>query len=354
MTDFLIVGRGLAATTLAHVFHTRGLSFVIVGKEDLSTCSRVAAGIWNPVVFKRMTRSWLAEELVSELISFYRDCEQKTGKEFLTEREIIKPFTEEQEKALWLKKAAGELKDFIDKTIYSEADQDLAQLKIPNGYSVVKNSGNLDVRHFLEASVNFFKEQIVDDVFTHNDLKIHGGHITYRSMEAKNIIFCEGFLVKDNPFFSWIPLKPAKGQILTLTIPDLELQKNIFNRNGFLMRLSGNAFKLGATYSWEDMSQEPTPKGSGELLDKLKQMTDASYTVQKQEAGIRPSSLDRRPIIGPHPLYANTYVFNGLGTKGVMLAPFFAKNFVNFYFKTEPLHPEADINRFYHLYGKKN
>ena len=63
-------------------------------------------------------------------------------------------------------------------------------------------------------------------------------------------------------------------------------------------------------------------------------------------AGIRPTVNDRRPLIGLHPEHRSLGVFNGLGTKGVMLAPFFAKQFAGFLEHALPLNKEVDIARF--------
>ncbi len=351
--DFIIVGRGLAAITLAHTFYKHKISFKIIGNETLSNCSRIAAGIWNPIVFKRLTKSWLADDLIPYLTTFYAECETVLEKNLVTQRPILKPFTEDQEKTLWIKKAKGELENFLVKDIHDLSSSPLKHYKVTNGYGIIKQSGNLNVADFLETSTCFFKEYLVDDVFDHSQLIRSDDKVTYKELNAKNIIFCEGYLVKDNPFFSWIPLKPAKGEILTIEARDLSLKNAVFNRNGFLMDTSDGIYKAGATYEWQDLTQRTTEKGLEELHSKIKQMIRCEYTLLKHEAGIRPSSIDRRPIIGAHPLYKNMHVFNGLGTKGVMLAPFFAKNFVNFYLEKEPLHKDVDINRFYQLYGKK-
>lgn len=47
------------------------------------------------------------------------------------------------------------------------------------------------------------------------------------------------------------------------------------------------------------------------------------YNVVEHKAGVRPSVSDRRPVLGPCKDYEQLVVFNGLGTKGVSLAPFF-------------------------------
>lgn len=351
MTDFIIVGQGLAANVLAHTFHQHNISFKLIGNEQLSSCSKVAAGIWNPVVFKRLTKSWLADDLVPCLNEFYTACETRLNKKIITRRPIIKPFTEEQEKQLWLKKAAAELQGFLDTDIYKSITPELAHCNIKNGYGEVLQSGNLNVADFLNASAVFFKAHFISATFNHNDLRVTENKVTYHELEARHIIFCEGYLVRDNPFFNWIPLKPAKGEVLTIAAKDLKLHNQVFNKNGFLMDIGEGTYKTGATYAWDDMTQEPTEGRLTELHDKIRQMISCDYSVVKHEAGIRPSSTDRRPVIGEHPVYKNLYVFNGLGTKGVMLAPYFAKNFVNFYLQSTSLHSDVNVNRFYNLYA---
>jgi len=351
MIDFIIVGRGLASSVIAHTFHENNIAFKIIGNSNLSNCSKVAAGIWNPVVFKRLTKSWLANDIIPYLNKFYSACEQRVNKKLITQRAIIKPFIEEQEKKLWLNKASLELSAFLDDTIYDSNSSGLKNCKISNQFGLVKQSGNLNVAEFLKTTDLFFSEHLIDETFDHSQLKINSDHVSYKNISAKNIIFCEGYLVKNNPYFKWIPLKPAKGETLVISAPELKLNEHILNKNGFLMSLSDGTFKLGATYEWVDLTEERTQKGSIELKSKLEQLINCNYTIVHHQAGVRPSSSDRRPIIGPHPKHNNVFIFNGLGTKGVMLAPYFAKKFVNFYLQKEALLTDVDVSRFYSLYA---
>lgn len=350
MKDFIIVGNGLAAHVLAHYFYQHQISFYLIGNDNHSRCSRVAAGIWNPVVFKRMTKSWLAEELLEELHSFYPQCEKLLFRKFFHKRTIVKPFTEEQEKVLWKKKAAAELENFIDATIYTELPEQLRNCKISNGYGIVRESGYVNLNEFLNAGIEFFKEEFIDETFDHSQLQLHNQEVNYKDRKARNIIFCEGFRVIQNPYFSWIPLKPAKGEVLTISTSSLNFQNLIFNKNGFVIDLEERIYKVGATYNWTDLTDEPSEQAGIELKNKLNQMITGDYSVLKQEAGVRPSSIDRRPIIGRHPVLPQLYVFNGLGTKGVMLAPYFAKKFVHFFLQNVSLPTEVDLKRFYPLY----
>ncbi|MBA3679874.1 MAG: FAD-dependent oxidoreductase [Bacteroidetes bacterium] len=353
MIDFIIVGRGLAASVIAHTLYENKISFKIIGDPHLSNCSNAAAGIWNPIVFKRMTKSWLADEIIPYLNKFYSNVESRVDKKLITQRTIIKPFVEEQEKNLWLKKANSELNDFLDETIHEANSAELENCKVSGQFGLVKQSGNLNVPEFLKATDVFFKEHLINEVFDHSQLKLSNETVSYKSTVAKHIIFCEGYLVKDNPFFNWIPLKPAKGETLEISAPELKIKNHILNKNGFLMQLPNGNYKLGATYEWSDLTEEKTKKGLEELEQKLNQMISCNYEITAHQAGVRPSSLDRRPIIGEHPGYKNLFIFNGLGTKGVMLAPYFAKKFVNFYLQKEVLPTDVNVGRFYSLYASK-
>jgi glycine oxidase len=137
-------------------------------------------------------------------------------------------------------------------------------------------------------------------------------------------------------------MKPAKGEILTIDMEKTISSTDIINRNAFLMPLSGNTYRAGATYDWEDLNDTVTAEGLNELKNKIGRITSDGYKVIKQEAGVRPSVLDRRPVMGKHPKHKNVHLFNGMGTKGVMLAPYFADQMLEFI--TTGKSPEAEVN----------
>jgi len=354
MQKFLIVGNGLAANVIAHTLKNNNLTFNIIGNSALSNCSKIAAGIWNPVVFMRMTKSWMADELINYLIPFFENIEKKFSKKIITHRPIIKFFFEEQEKTLWLKKAGGELAQYLDKTIYIKLPNDFKNCMRNAEFGIVNKSGNIDVETFILESEKVFQLNFFNETLNYKDLNIENDYISYKNINYKNIIFCEGFLVKDNPYFNWIPLNPAKGETITIKSHELEIGNTILNKNGFIFNITNNTFKVGATYQWNDLNETPTEKAKNELAQKLTNLISSNYQITSHNAGIRPSSVDRRPIIGSHPIYKNLHIFNGLGTKGVMLAPYFANNFVNFYLQKETLNNEVDVKRFYNLYKNGN
>lgn len=348
--DFLIVGSGLAACTLAHTFDKYGLSFQLLSKPDLSNCSKIAAGLWNPIVFKRLTKSWLAEDLINFLIPFYKEIEQKTNSTFLYERPLIKNFFEEQEINFWKKKANSELSNFLKLPILDSNNLNFEGSILTEKVGLINHAGNINTQKYINATLDYFISNYNLTRFNHAELSINDNYVEYNGLIFKCVIFCEGHFIADNPYFNFVKLKPAKGEVLKVKSEKLNIGNAILNKDGFIFNNQESEFTVGSTYEWHIIDEMPTVEAGKELEKKLTKLINVPYYIQQHAAGIRPSSEDRRPIIGRHPKYTNLYVFNGLGTKGVMLAPYFANKFVNFYLKKSILPDEVNVARFYSKY----
>ena len=218
------------------------------------------------------------------------------------------------------------------------------------GFETCK-SGNVDVKLMVELCRSYFlaNEAFLNEDFRPIDLEIADDYVVWKNRKARCIIFCEGSNAALNPFFSWVPFVPAKGEVLTLKVEGLT-EEVIFNKASFIMPFSKNTFKAGATYEWDFADQEPSTAGRLEIEQKLDGFLKLPYKVIEHEAAVRPTIKDRRPVIGLHPQYKTLAIFNGLGTKGVSLAPFFANNFCDFLDGAKELDAAVNISRFRKLY----
>ena len=165
---------------------------------------------------------------------------------------------------------------------------------------------------------------------------------------AKKLIFCNGTNASGNKLFSWLPFKPVKGELIYITIwPPFEF---IYNRNLFILPYKEKVHKVGSTYDWERIDTIPTEEGKKMLENKLKGILDVNFKTINHLAGIRPATKDRRPFIGMHPKYNNIGIFNGLGSKGVSIGPYFAGKFVDSLEGDTEIVFEANIKRYNSLY----
>ncbi len=346
--NYIIVGQGLAGTILAQTLLKLGKSIIIIDEPTLSKASKIAAGLYNPVVFKRLVKSWMADELVPYMDYFYRDAEQLLGIQFYFKKQIVRLFAEEQEKTLWLKKTDEPVGKYLSKTIENNFLSDV--IYNPLGSANVIDAGNLDTRLFLEKFRAYFKTNnaLLEEIFDYTQLKKFENYVSYKNYTADKIIFCEGYETTKNPYFNWLPFKLTKGETITIKIlgeHQIDFEK-VINKSVFILPIGSGIYKVGATYEWNELNENITEKGRSEMADKLQKVLKIPFEIIDHQAGIRPTVNDRRPLIGLHPQYPTLGVFNGLGTKGVMLAPYFAKQFVNFLENNLPLEKDVDIKRF--------
>lgn len=73
MTKYIIVGQGLAGTLLAYQMHKNNIPFKIIVDPIQKSASEIAAGLINPLVFKRLTK-------VGWLIAYSLKCMRHTMK----------------------------------------------------------------------------------------------------------------------------------------------------------------------------------------------------------------------------------------------------------------------------------
>ena len=191
----------------------------------------------------------------------------------------------------------------------------------------------------------------MEEFFDSGYIEFFEDSIQYKNIQAKNIIFAEGFGLHKNPFFNYLPLDGTKGELFIIKAPKLDLDV-IVNTSVFILPLGGDLFKVGATYNWQDKTDLPTEEGKKELLERIKEILLCDFEIVKHFAGVRPTVKDRRPLIGTHHERKSLHILNGLGTRGVMLGPAMAKALFDKIENNTPLSPEIDIKRFHKKYLK--
>ena len=327
-----------------------GKRIAVIDNPDPHSATRVAAGLFNPITGKKFSKTWLADALFTYLQSFYKQLEELTESKFFYPMPLYRPFISVEEQNEWMGKSTETtFREFID-TSYTKPFLD-EQVHNPLGGILVKQCGYVDTIEFLSSVKKYICENalFLDEVFTAQELDLKEHDVRYKSLSASKIIFSEGEKVRSNTIFSWLPVRPLKGE--TLSIKTNAKVDVIFNRGVYAVP---TLWKVGATYEFKDLTPAVTERGRKELTDKLNELVKFPYEIVNQEWGFRPTTPDRRPILGAHPEYPNAVVFNGLGTKGVSLAPYFSKVLINWLENGIPLNKEVDIQRYKPYYYAGN
>ena len=197
------------------------------------------------------------------------------------------------------------------------------------------------------------KELLQKETLDFTCLEPSDDHISYKSIKANRIVFAAGYGLKNNPFFGYLPLNGTKGELLTIKAPDYK-ETQVIKSSVFSIPLEEDLYLIGATYKWKDKTNEPTEEAKTELLEKLKTFLKCDFEVVGHVAGIRPTVVDRRPLVGQHPKYKNLFVLNGFGSRGVMIAPYASAQLFNYIEKGTDLDSEINIDRFTKKYYAKD
>lgn len=350
--DYLIIGQGLAGTCLAHQFLQKGKKIKIIQNQELPSSSKVAGGMFNPVTGKRLARTWKQQETFSYLNTFYQNLEISLNTKLLYKIPLFRPYKNENQKSQFQKSIASKgLSDLLQSTEISKTLENL--IDAPLGGILTSESGRLDVPLFLEKSAEHFQKKGILELgnFEKEHLSISNEFTDYKNITYSKIIFCEGFHVKNNALFNWLPFNPVKGETLDVKLSKKIKLNEIINQGAWLMPTGENKYKMGSTYDWDNLNFEITEKAKTEILEKSKNFLKVEPTIISQSAGVRPAVNDRRPILGAHPKHPNIIIFNGLGTKGVSLAPYFSKQLAEYLLEGKEIDAESTIERFYTLYS---
>ena len=348
--DYIIIGQGLAGSAVAIQAIKRGKKILVIDKSAENSSSRIAAGLFNPITGKKMTRTWLADSLFPYLINFYQSFEQQTNLHFFNPMTLYRPFLSVEEQNEWMARSADPLfSEYIEKVSNNSS---IPHVNDPFGGLFLQKCGYLDTCAYISATRKWIEETnlLLDTNFNQDDLIISEEGIEYNGYHAKKLVFCQGYGNSKNKWFDWVPIRPLKGETLKVKTDFSPLQ--IINRGVYVVPSSEGELRVGSTYNFQDVEPNVTEKSRQELEGKLKELISFRYEIIGQDWGMRPTTPDRRPILGAHPEHPALVIFNGLGTKGVSLAPYFSDVLFQWMEKETDLNKDIDVNRYKLLYSK--
>lgn len=340
--DYIVVGFGLAGMAFIHELEKRNKSFVVFD-DNPNLSGRIIGGMYNPIILKRFTPAWNAHQMLEVALPFYRDIERKFNNKYIFQSKIYRILQSIEEQNNWM--VASDKHVMVNYMIPKIVKENINGIKADFGFGVLEGVGRVDGEQIVEDYGNYLDNHFIKDRFSYEKLVINDNQVEYKDIEAKKIVFAEGSYLYQNPFFNYLPMRPAKGELLVIEVPELNMDFTL--KSGvFMVPFGENKYVVGATYNWEDKTFDSTSKAQEELEKKLQKFLKLPYKILDYKVGIRPTIKDRRPLIGKHPKHSNLAILNGLGTRGIILAPGLAKALINHLEEEKPLNKEMDIARF--------
>lgn len=330
----LIVGAGLAGLSVARMLELRGIDFWLMSSENIPSSSRVATGMYNPVVFRRINLSWMIRELEKVYYPFYKSLSKELAMELLTPIRFEKVIPSKDYEVLWNKRFEEEgFKKYLKPA--------------EKGKGEVLRAGILDTELLLDrysqklrASGNF-----IDEVFDESHITPDTDRIIYKNQAYDKLVLATGPHAAASRFFGWLPFNICKGEWIKIRSTENLTSGRVINNITNVIPEANGVYKLSSTYSWSDLTWAPSSQAVETLLESFTKLYDEPFEIISRAAGLRPTVADRKPYLGEHPRIKGLYIFNGLGSKGVMLAPYFAEHLVSHMLENTELIPEVNILR---------
>jgi glycine oxidase len=334
---FTIVGQGLAGSMLAFFLLKKGQKIQVYDAGHEGSASSVAAGLINPITGRRIVKSNNIEVLLPFAEKTYLEIEAFLGIKIWHPRTILWTLSSIKEENDWaIRSAMPDVQHFIEQQ--PDVSDYLPFFKKNIDFGEVKKAAQVDLQLFIATFRNFLKEKncLIEKKY---DSQISDNEI---------VIYCEGEKARHNPLWSWLPFNVAKGEALWVDLKGISFEKIIKNNVSIIPIHDEKGKKLywvGANNEWLPTDSSPTEAVKDTFIAELDNLLNVDYEALTHKAAIRPCTKDRQLFLGFHPEQANIAIFNGLGTKGTSLAPFWASHFVSVLLENEVLSNEVTIEK---------
>ncbi|WP_298391487.1 FAD-dependent oxidoreductase [Hydrotalea sp.] len=345
--DYLIVGQGIAGTMLSYYLLQQGSTVIVIDQYNPFSASQIASGVINPITGRRFVRTWMIETLMPFAAFTYKCLEKELNISILQQAQLLDFHTTPQMHLAFSNRLPNET-EYL--SIPDDTNQWNSYFNYPFGVGEIHPVWLVNLQRLLQTWRNKLRELqvLIEANFHAHNLQLFSNGIQYEQVSAKAIIFCNGTQAADLPYFQKLPFASNKGEALLLNIPELPRQ-NIYKKGISLVPWQDDLWWAGSSYEWSYENTLPTEVFRQKTLQQLQQWLQLPFKIKAHVAAERPATLERRPFAGMHPYYPHIGIFNGLGTKGCSLAPFFAKAFSEHLKNGQPLLPEVSIRRFHKI-----
>ncbi len=349
----VVVGRGIAGAYTAWAFRKRGCHVSWWG-DARRGASHVAAGMFNPVSFRRIVEVWNAEAHLKTMRATLQEMERTLGLEgrVLHDVPVLKVLANEDYRLTW--DSRWEEGHGVCQWATPSAPSPSNHVHAPHGVGRVHAAGWVDLPLLLRALEALWADE---------------GRLVNRSWEVADgvpegadwVVDCRGVGASEELAQGGLKVQPNHGDVLTVSTPGtLGLNTagcNVNNGKWLLpMGVRGERmwWRLGATYGWAQTTPEPSPDAQEELLAHMAQAWTAEgrsaweeLRVEAHQSGLRPASPDRRPMVGPWPGQpSGVAMLNGLGTRGVLVGAAASDALVAWCLDGQALPGDIDPRRF--------
>jgi FAD dependent oxidoreductase len=318
---------------------------LVIDEPQPFSSTKVASGVINPVTGRRVVTTWMIETLLPFAWDAYTAIGKDLDAVIIEEKNTISFAPSYQMKETYEKRMSE-----TDSHINGIADNDSfkAYFNYIFGCYSIEPTYLINLHPLLKGWRKILSDSnsLLEGAFDISMLGVHENHVTYKNITAEKVIFCNGISTFEYKYWENLPYVYNKGQALIADIPGLPAN-NIYKYGALaIVPWYDGLWWVGSSYENEFDTTEPTSAFREGMTKELSSVLNVPFTVIDHLASLRPATLERRPFVGLHPHYKSIGIFNGMGTKGCSLTPYFAKQFADHLTNGQPIDALADIKRF--------
>lgn len=342
--DYIIIGQGLSGTFLSWNLVKAGKKILVIDESKPCTASKIASGVINPVTGRRIVRTWRIEELLPFALHAYTTLGKELNAELVQQSSILDFHPSLQMKEAFEKRLHEE-EEYL--YIPQKGDDWKQYFNYNYGVGGINPCLLIDLNSMLSNWRKKLKDDnsLLEEYFNRSECKVLPEYVEYKNITAQKLICCEGVAGFENNYFKNLPYAKIKGEALIASIPDLP-SNYIYKQGINIVPWKQDLFWIGSSYEWSYNDVLPTAGFRKKVEEHLKYWLRISFKIVDHFASERPATIERRPFVGLHPHYSSVGIFNGMGTKGCSLAPFFSKQLTEHLLHQKPLPAEVDVQRF--------
>lgn len=332
-----VVGQGIAGSLLAWRLQELGADVTLLG-DGSQSASEVAAGLINPVTGQRYTLSWRFGTLYAQAVATYRALETALGQTFWHAAPIIRLLDSAEALNTWNSRSAlPEVRPYLQD--HPDAGEWMGLAVPAVGYGLLPLAARVDFPALIRAVRQHFLDK----------RRYETAHLCADDAPAllqrfDHVVWTTGYGIVQHPAFVAAPWLPAKGEALRIRLPNLydaSIQQTL-KRTVAIVPLGDATFWAGANYEWHFAHAEPSAVGRAFVQNELQRLLAVPYEVVGHVAQVRAVVQDRRPVLGTLADQPRVHIFGALGSKGALLAPYFAHQMADYLLLGKPL--EASVN----------
>lgn len=342
--DCIIVGQGICGTLLSYELVKAGCKVMVIDDAQPFASGRVASGLVNPVTGMRVAKSWMVDELYPAAVKTYADLERILEVRIAEHLNILEFHPDINHRDTFNSRIAQypeHLSADVDELAWAHT------FNFHYGIGSVTSSFWINMRALQSAWRNKLNAtgSFMQAHFDLSSLEVSADSVRYNDISASRIIFCNGASGFTNPWFDKLPFALNKGEALIASIPGLS-PAYVYKNGIKITPWEDGLFWVGASFDWKYEDDQPSASFRSRTEAQLHNWLKLPYNIHQHMASIRPATVDHKPFVGFHPLHPAIGIFNGMGAKGCLQAPFFAASLAANITKGTPVLPDVDIARF--------